>query len=236
MKKLLLPLAMLLLGFTTSPSYSHDLISCDGLENCPDGSVPLTNTLLAMQAEIDELTTLLAGVSRGTDPNTSQDTLTFTNMNVQIVSGSGTTDGETNGKGNLIIGYNEAGNPNGDNKTGSHMMVGGSYNNYNSFGGMVVGIYNETSASFASVSGGASNTASGNWASVSGGAGNEASGIYASISGGTDNTASENVSSVSGGERNTASAYSASVSGGLDKTADVNNCTTAGEIGTDCVP
>ena len=34
-------------------------------------------------------------------------TLRFTGINVQIVSGSGTTDGPVNGKGNLIIGYNE---------------------------------------------------------------------------------------------------------------------------------
>src|SRR5262245_12285497 len=36
-------------------------------------------------------------------------TLQFTGINVQIVSGSGTTTGTVNGKGNLIIGYNESG-------------------------------------------------------------------------------------------------------------------------------
>jgi hypothetical protein len=40
---------------------------------------------------------LLANVSRGVDPNTSQDTLTFTNMNVQIVSGDGQTTARTEG-------------------------------------------------------------------------------------------------------------------------------------------
>ena len=34
-------------------------------------------------------------------------TIRITGANLQIVSGSGATDGPINGKGNLIIGYNE---------------------------------------------------------------------------------------------------------------------------------
>jgi hypothetical protein len=36
-------------------------------------------------------------------------TLQFSGINVQVVSGSGITDGAVNGKGNLIVGYNELG-------------------------------------------------------------------------------------------------------------------------------
>src|SRR5437899_1823542 len=34
-------------------------------------------------------------------------TLQFTGINVQVVSGSGSTDGAVNGRGNLVVGYNE---------------------------------------------------------------------------------------------------------------------------------
>jgi len=43
------------IGFATSPSHAGDLISCDSFENCPDGSVPLTNALLALEARMDAL-------------------------------------------------------------------------------------------------------------------------------------------------------------------------------------
>ena len=180
-----------------SPSYASDAISCDSFEGCADGSTDVTNQLLQMQAEIEQLKALLAGVSRGVDPNTSQDTLTFTNMNVQVVNGSGST-GEATGTGNLIIGYNEMRGVE-DDRTGSHMLVIGRRNNYSSYGGMVVGWENTASGGYASVSGGSFNTAGGTYASVSGGFGNEASGQYASILGGNNNQARGERSTVLGG-------------------------------------
>src|SRR5262249_20239342 len=77
----------------------------------------------------------------------------------------------TNGLGNLIVGYNESRVfPGGrDDRTGSHNVVVGGFNNFSSFGGLVVGVLNEISGEFASVSGGNFNTASGPFASVSGG-------------------------------------------------------------------
>ena len=65
-------------------------------------------------------------------------TIRITGVNVQIVNGLGATNGfpanpgstdplltPTNSVGNLIVGYNEFGNPVGDNRTGSHNIVGG---------------------------------------------------------------------------------------------------------------
>lgn len=134
-------------------------------------------------------------------------TLQFSGINVQIVSGSGTTSGTVNGKGNLIVGYNESGlctgvggrtcSTNADcgadtclpqsvgPTTGSHNLIVGALNGYGSYGGFVAGLRNTTSGSFASVSGGAGNTASGQFASVSGGGGNTANGQVSSISGGS---------------------------------------------------
>jgi hypothetical protein len=85
-KSTLLFFVAVFIGLTSLPSYSGDIISCDSFENCPDGSVPLTNALLALEARMDalevenaELKALLTGVSRAVDPNTNQDTLTFGN-------------------------------------------------------------------------------------------------------------------------------------------------------------
>jgi len=174
----------------------------------------------------------------------------ITGANLRIVNGLGTTQ-TSNGLGNLIVGYNElrmqfpqcAGNPDplcADTRTGSHNIVVGEQNNFSSFGGLVVGIFNEISGMFASVSGGTNNMASGEFASVSagqgnrassrlsvvsGGVANDASGVGALVSGGAFNTASGDSSSVSGGQSNTASGEfpssgAASVSGGFGNTAN----------------
>lgn len=149
-------------------------------------------------------------------------TLQFSGINVQVVSGSGATNGPVNGKGNLIVGYNEAGiceqpdqrpcnndadcnsgvtcNLFGSTKTGSHNLVVGAGNGYTSAGGLVAGAGNNISADFASVSGGRFNTASGAYSSVSGGSSNSAPAHDASVSGGLSNTASGPFSFVSGGE------------------------------------
>ena len=60
-----------------------------------------------LESENAALKDLLYGVSRMIDPNTGQDTLRFSSMNVQIVNGNGTTFNNSNGTGNLIVGYNE---------------------------------------------------------------------------------------------------------------------------------
>jgi hypothetical protein len=147
---------------------------------------------------------LLEGVSR------EGDTIILSRVNLQIVNGTGSTDGETNGLGNLIVGYNE---PQGTEYPGSHNIVVGKGHNYSSYGGLVGGIGNTISAPFATVSGGYSNTASGSFASVSGGVDNEASGSGASVGGGYENTADGDFATVSGGYANRASWSLATISG-----------------------
>ncbi len=143
--------------------------------------------------------------------------------NLHVRSGSGATNDGNNdgsqvvGRGNLIIGYNEANTVPSDDtlaRGGSHNLVIGVNHQYPHIGGLVAGGDNVISARSASVSGGNQNTASGLQASVSGGFQNTASGLQASVSGGNENTASNTSTSVSGGFQNTASALSSSVSGG----------------------
>jgi trimeric autotransporter adhesin len=155
----------------------------------------------------------------------------ITGANLRIVNGLGTTE-TTNGLGNLIVGYNELREENPsclgiipgtnctDTRTGSHNLVVGKEHNFSSFGGIVVGDFNEISGDFSSVSGGLLNKAIGHSSSVSGGLGNTASGNFSSVSGGSENTASGGSTSVSGGLKNTVSGFFASsISGGLQNTA-----------------
>jgi hypothetical protein len=161
--------------------------------------------------------------------------LVITGANLRIVNGTGGTE-TTNGTGNLIVGYNEPREFEEDSRTGSHNIVVGEWQNFSSFGGLVVGVMSEISAEWASVTGGIGNTASGFGASISGGVRNVASGGASSISGGLTNTAvggtssigggTENVTTngavgawVAGGFRNTASNVAASASGGSDNEA-----------------
>jgi len=183
------------------------------LDPCP---VIQCQTAEQLEMRIAQLEALLANVTRSTVQG--QDTIRFSGMNVQIVNGIGATNGPVNGRGNLIVGYNEL-RGSGDDRTGSHNIVVGSFNNYLSYGGLVAGSENTISGQYASVIGGVYNTASGNYAVVSGGESNTSSGGAASVSGGGHNTASADVASISGGEYNTASNYYSSVSGGSYNTA-----------------
>jgi len=168
-------------------------------------------------------------------------TVLISGANLQVVSGEESTDASVNGKGNIIIGYDEN---NGDDKSGSHNLVVGSEHTYSSYGGIVVGSNNSITGEYSSVSGGAGNIANGfsssvsggwvnsalhNYSSVLGGNFNTASGSVSSVSGGKDNTASGSWSSVSGGEYNTASGILSSVSGGASNTASGYSSSVSGD-------
>jgi hypothetical protein len=147
--------------------------------------------------------------------------------NLRIVNGMGSTE-TANGLGNLIVGYNEARDFEPDKRTGSHNVVAGMGHNFTSFGGLVVGQFNEISGDFASITGGLGNRASGNFSSISGGQKNSASGNFASISGGEVNMAVGRASSVSGGVSNEASGVDSSVSGGQNNTASGGEASVSG--------
>lgn len=175
----------------------------------------------ALEERVAQLETLLAGVIR------SGKLIQFSGVNVQIVNGTGTTDGDVTGLGNLIVGYNELRGAK-DVRSGSHNLIVGSNHNYSSYGGLVVGQFNTISAAYTSVSGGMGNKATNAYASVSGGYGNDANAYSASVSGGRDNTASGDYASVSGGAAGEASGDYASVGGGLYSTASGNNASVSG--------
>lgn len=104
-KSALLFIVAVFIGLATSPAYAGDIISCDSFESCP--TLP-TGEITALEARIEALEVLLAGTTRGIDPSTSQDTLTFGNS----ISGEAVLSRElstTGREGNLPVCFNGAG-------------------------------------------------------------------------------------------------------------------------------
>jgi hypothetical protein len=158
-------------------------------------------------------------------------TIQFSGLNLQVVSGGGKTE-ETNGAGNLVLGYDESPGT----QTGSNDLIVGDEHSYTSYGaiiggkrnsvsapfGVAFGDGNEVQGSFSTVSGGEGNIASGRDSSVFGGESNTASGNYAAVSGGAYNVAASATSAVSGGVGNEAGGEGAAVSGGAENKATGN--------------
>src|SRR5207302_1418225 len=93
-------------------------------------------------------------------------TVKFSAVNVQIVSGSGATNGKVNGTGNLVIGYDEHAALLG--QTGSHDLILGRNHSFSGFAELLGGYENIATGNYAAVLG-SSNTASGTYATVTGG-------------------------------------------------------------------
>lgn len=168
----------------------------------------LRSQVQAQETRLANLESLLVHFSR------SGNEITISGANLNIVNGMGSTE-TTNSLGNLVIGYNELRGPGyTDTRTGSHMLVIGKWNNFSSFGGIVTGSYNETSARYASIISGFRSIVSGNWSTVTGGAENIASRDFAAVSGGLQNEASGFASWVGGGAQNRAISDYATVTGG----------------------
>jgi hypothetical protein len=171
----------------------------------------LQSTVTDLQSRVSTLEATLSKVSYDPSGLNGKPTLKISGANVQIVSGSGSTDGTVNGLGNLIIGYDE--HPPAYDQTGSHNLVLGYGQKFTSWGGVSAGVYNTLSGPFSDVFG-VFNTASSGGSSITGGESNTASGGNSSVSGGASSTASGNYSSVSGGGGTTATGDYSSILGG----------------------
>lgn len=144
--------------------------------------------LLSLDDRLDETETTLLGVNGTLDPLLAilslddQGDLVLEGANLWIRSGAGTTDAEVNGKGNLIIGYGETDGTQA--RTGSHNLVVGPWHAWSSYGTVLFGFDNATTAPYASICGGRLNTVSGVWGTVLGGAANALSAQDGAIHGG----------------------------------------------------
>jgi hypothetical protein len=159
------------------------------------------------------------------DNSSGYPTVLFNGINLQVVNGTGATQ-MVNGLGNLILGYNRprSGEPvcslgyfdsaaecsarggvwARSHKSGSHNLVGGDFNGYASWGGVVFGLENVVTAPYATILGGAGNRAVGDLSAVNGGSLNTASGMYATVGGGLSNNATGAFTSVGGGNARSA--------------------------------
>jgi len=169
---------------------------------------------LDMEQRLSALEQLLVPLSRDGDD------LYLTGVNLHVVNGTGRTDAPPNGKGNIIIGYNELrggtdldGTP-ADQRTGSHYLVAGRGNNYRGFGGAVIGSSNDSAGEYAVSLGGQGNIAAGDFALTVGGTQNRAHGPGAITVGGNENQASGFMCLTIGGEGNGCSGDWSAVLGG----------------------
>ncbi len=180
--------------------------------------------LAAMQAQIDANTANIS--TNASDIDAIEATLApvtydggtdfiFTGVNVHVRSGTGMTNGGTNGLGNLVVGYNE--NIGSYARSGSHNIIVGKDHGYTSYGGIVTGYRNRILAPYSNISGGSLNIASGDYSSISGGYENTASGGNSSVSGGWSNRALGEASSINGGADCTADEFCSSISGGASR-------------------
>jgi hypothetical protein len=159
----------------------------DRLELQMKENMALRAEVKALKKTVQQLAGLLAGVTR------QDDEIIFSGVNIHLVNGNQATDGTPNGRGNLIVGYNEAATTQTSNaRNGSHNVIIGKNHSYTSFGGLVVGESNSITKPCAVVSGGFNNTASGKFSTVSGGQLNVSSGEYSTVSGGLTRKAEKN--------------------------------------------
>ena len=159
----------------------------DRLELQMKENMALRAEVKALKKTVQQLAGLLAGVTR------QDDEIIFSGVNIHLVNGNQATDGTPNGRGNLIVGDNEAATTQTSNsRNGSHNVIIGKNHSYTSFGGLVVGESNAITKPCAVVSGGFNNTASGKFSTVSGVQLNVASGEYSTASGGLTRKAEKN--------------------------------------------
>jgi hypothetical protein len=161
----------------------------------------------ALEERLALLEALLANVT------VDGDNLVLTGMNFQVVSGSGETDGDTNGTGNIIIGYNET-NEQSDDGSGSHNLVIGQFHSYSGYGGIIAGEDNEILGANSSVLGGEQNRAEEDGSVIVAGQDNETDGEFSVILGGEFNHTLGRSCSVIAGTLNLCTGFSSSIGGG----------------------
>lgn len=212
----------------------------EGSANDPDGS--------SLDDRVGHLEALLAPLSMVHGGQT----LRFSGVNVQIVSGGGSTYGTPNGFGNLIVGYDESrgecdlqSSPTcdypvergcgsedesdcHDDRFGSHNIVVGAGNDYEGVGALVTGKFNAADGQDSVVLGGARNAAIGRGAVIIGGEKSTAVGSFSLVAGGRKNYALGNFSVVEGGQLNRSLGRASVVLGGSGNTAAADDAVVVG--------
>ncbi|RME02251.1 MAG: hypothetical protein D6812_06525 [Deltaproteobacteria bacterium] len=167
--------------------------------------------------------------SEGCEIRVEGGSVVFDGCNVQIVNGTGHT-ASTNGRGNLIVGYNETA---GEEtlRSGSHNLVVGMGHTYESYGGLIAGSGNALFAPAATITGGAHNAVSAFGGAVYGGEENVANGAFSTITGGVRNETRHYAPVICGGEGNLAAGYASAILGGFENRTAGAHATVGGGRG-----
>lgn len=140
---------VLVLGFVAVLSACGDV----NTDPTPAGARPLDRAereMAELRQRVAELEAIVEGLSRDDDGD-----LVLSGANLRIVNGTGTTVGENNGVGNLIIGYDEEhedpwSRNAGGVKLASHSLILGPHHSYRTVGSVVAGahhtVFGENSA------------------------------------------------------------------------------------------
>ena len=173
----------------------------------------MQQTIEALQLQVEALeASSVVGLNEYMSVDVETQTVLLSGANLQVVNGEGQST-SVNGRGNVIIGYNES-----DTSTtmrgGSHNLVLGRMNQYASFGGLIHGFNNAMLNAEGAVIAGSNNVVSGVRSAVLGGDQNTASGNKVVAIGGEQNEAKGSVAIVLGGSANTADGTATTLAGG----------------------
>jgi hypothetical protein len=193
--------------------------------------VTLTTRLIAVEGnaalQLGPYVSVQSGIVQGAPgPN-----IVFEGVNVHVRNGQG---GESNGLGNLILGYNPLRAPYSlgvDVRTGSHNFITGEFNNYESNQGIIAGYFNHIQGWMSTILGGRGNFTQGALDSILGGYANQTLGWYTTIGGGQQNQSSGEAATVTGGWYNDAPGKWSSVSGGSWNNASGESSSISGGTG-----
>ncbi len=174
---------------------------------------------------LDDLETLTAPMSRMTVAG--EDSLVVEDVNLHVRSGAGATDATVNGRGNLIVGYDEVGGS--SDKSGSHNIVFGRGNSYTSYGGLVGGTNNDVHGNYSSVLAGSSNEVTGSRSAIVSGSSNTVESDRSAIVSGSSGTVDSNTAAILAGYNNEASGtWSAIVAGSNNTTTGMDSVVVGG--------
>jgi hypothetical protein len=192
-------------------------------------AIESTGTSAAVLARLDALEATLDPFSLETVDG--RRTVRISAANLQLVDGTGDTDGTPNGLGNLMIGYAES--HAGLERGGSHNVVLGRDNEWSSFGGLVTGRYNRVAGEDTAVIGGRYSDTTGAGAVSIGGLGADVSGEGAVGVGGTENSLSGVHAVAVAGLRNEANGPHSLAAGGWKVEASGDRATVIGGFHND---
>lgn len=193
---------------------------CQQLAESNKKLAALTATVDSLDATVHTIDTRVKLAEQTLSPidyDARSKSVVFTGVNVQIRNGAGATDGDTDGTGNLIIGWNESDEDDG--RTGSHNLIVGSHHDWTGHSGIATGVDHDLLTDAGATLGGEGNAVSGHGAVLIGGQDNEADGPGSVGVGGAENRLAGELSSTIGGYRNDAEGAYALVLGGSDQVA-----------------